>query len=261
MDYRRHQNEILRNRQVWRNKPVLRKIYRTFHRVMARHLSQAPHGLTVELGSGIGNINDILPNCIKTDMFDNPWIDQVENAYALTFQSESVANLLLMDVFHHLQFPGNALDEFYRVLLPGGRLIILEPSISLLGMLIYGGLHPEPLGLMKEITWYTPSVDHLSGQSYYAAQGNAARVFARPRFRNRLKHWHPVTIERFAAIAYILSGGYSRPQLFPESVLPFLERIENLLSKAPFLFATRHLIVLEKRRGLLNKYGRTEVSD
>lgn len=220
---------------------------------MANHLSDLPQGLTVELGSGIGNIKEIIPDCIRTDLFDNPWIDRVESAYKLSFLSSSVANLLLMDVFHHLQYPGNALDEFYRVLIPGGRLIILEPCISLLGLIVYGGLHPEPLGLTRDIVWYAPTADCLDRQSYYAAQGNASRIFTRPRFHRQLNKWHQIKKERFAAMAYVLSGGYSKPQLLPDKALLFLAAFEELFSKAPFMFATRYLIVLEKKKENINE--------
>ena len=71
-------------------------------------------GSVVELGSGIGNIKEVIPKCLCTDLFPNPWLDYVENAYALSFGSASVSNLILFDVFHHLKYPGTALQEFHR---------------------------------------------------------------------------------------------------------------------------------------------------
>ena len=60
-----------------------------------------------------------------------------------------------MSVFHHLEFPGTVLKEFKRVLTQGGRIIIFEPAVSLLGSLIYGVFHHEPTILMKKIKWPT----------------------------------------------------------------------------------------------------------
>lgn len=248
MNCQRHQDEIQLNRHLWQKKAILRKIYGDFHSRMAEQLSGLTQGLTVELGSGIGNIREVIPDCIRTDLFDNPWIDQIENAYALSFLSASVANLLLMDVFHHLQYPGNALDEFYRVLMPGGRLIILEPSLSLLGLIIYGAGHPEPLGLMKDISWYAPSEEYLKSQRYYAAQGNASRIFSYTGFHHKLRKWRQVKKQRIAAITYILTGGYSTPQLLPNYALSIIKALEPLFEKIPFIFATRYLVVLEKRK-------------
>ena len=53
--------------------------------------------------------------CVRTDLFANPWIDQVENAYRLTFGDGEVSHLILFDVFHHLQHPRTALRECRRV--------------------------------------------------------------------------------------------------------------------------------------------------
>ena len=66
---------------------------------------------------------------------------------ALTFADESVANLILFDVWHHLEYPGTALAEFQRVLAKGGRLVIFDPAMGLLGRAVYGLCHHEPLAL------------------------------------------------------------------------------------------------------------------
>src|SRR6185369_16049896 len=102
MDIDRHQQEILLNQSFWQKKPILQAIYREFHRLIAARLSGLDRPLIVELGSGIGNIKDVIPACLRTDLFPNPWIDQVENAYALSFADGTVSDLILFDVFHHL---------------------------------------------------------------------------------------------------------------------------------------------------------------
>jgi hypothetical protein len=101
-----HNIEIEQNRQAWHRKPVLQRAYRDFHRRIAAHIDRSIEGKIVELGSGIGNIRDVIPTCLRTDLFPNPWIDQVENAYDLTFGDGAVSHLILFDVFHHLEFPG-----------------------------------------------------------------------------------------------------------------------------------------------------------
>jgi len=45
----------------------------------------------VELGSGMPDIREVIPNCIRTDLFLKPGIDRVENAYDLSFTNESVS--------------------------------------------------------------------------------------------------------------------------------------------------------------------------
>jgi SAM-dependent methyltransferase len=238
-----HNLEIHQNLGHWRRKPVLRRIYGEFYREIAMRVDLSDSGLIVELGSGMGNIRDHLPECITTDVFPNPWLDRVENAYRLTFAESSVSHLILFDVWHHLEFPGTALREFRRVLLPGGRLIIFDPAMGLLGRIVFGLFHHEPLGLKNRITWTAPSSFCPEGQRYYAAQGNASRIFGRGEFRDELREWQIVEISYFSAFAYLASGGLRGPQLYPSFMLPLFQQFDRLLSRFPRL-ASRMLVVL-----------------
>ena len=67
-------------------------VYQDFYQLIAGHLSKLPDGKIVELGSGLGNIHEVIPDCIRTDLFLYPWIDQIENAYKLSFADESVSD-------------------------------------------------------------------------------------------------------------------------------------------------------------------------
>jgi SAM-dependent methyltransferase len=116
-----HQDLINKNHELWNRKPILRTAYQDLYRIAAAQLSGLPDSKIVELGSGMGHIRDVIPNCITTELFPFPWIDQIENAYKLSFEDESISDLISTDVFHHLKYPGNALDEFHRVLRRGGR--------------------------------------------------------------------------------------------------------------------------------------------
>ncbi len=240
----RHRQEIQRNLELWQRKPVLRKIYRSFHELIARHLSDLEGKRAVELGSGIGNIQEVIPRCLRTDLFAHPWIDQVENAYSLSFADRSLTDLILFDVFHHLRYPGTALEEFHRVLRPWGRVIVFDPCVSALGRLVYGLFHPEPLGLDRDVEWLAPAGFSPDDVDYYAAQGNATRIFVRR--ERELAGWRVVAVERLSAISYVATGGYSRPQLYPQIALPLMRLIDRICDRVPALFATRLLAVLEK---------------
>ena len=246
MDINLHQELIDKNQEYWNRKPLLRTLYGDFYRQISNHLSRLPNGKIVELGSGLGNIHEVIPDCIRTDLFPNPWIDQIENAYKLSFADEMVSDLILTDVFHHLKYPGTALNELHRVLHKGGRVIMLEPYLSALGLFVYGASHDEPIALTNKIEWFAPETwkpDHID---FYAAQGNATRIFVTNKYRLNLKNWKRVETVRLSALAYAASGGYSKPQLYPASFLPMMKRLEKILDLFPTLFATRLLVVLEK---------------
>jgi SAM-dependent methyltransferase len=241
-----HQGLIEKNYEYWNQKPLLRTLYGDFYRRIASNLSNLSESKVVELGSGLGNIHEVIPNAIRTDLFPNPWIDQIENAYQLSFANESVSDLILTDVFHHLKYPGTALKEFSRVLCKGGRVIMLEPCISMLGLLVYGVLHDEPIAVTKQIEWEAPAGWSPGQIDYYAAQGNASRIFFGKSYRHKLGDWKKVETERLSAIAYAASGGFSKPQLYPTSALPLIRKLEKALDLFPSLFATRLLVILEK---------------
>jgi SAM-dependent methyltransferase len=241
-----HQEFINKNIESWNRKPLLHILYGDFYRLIAKNLSSLPDRKIVELGSGLGNIKEFIPDCMRTDLFPNPWIDQVENAYRLSFTDESISDLILTDVFHHLKYPGAALQEFHRVLRKGGRVIMLEPYVSVLGLLIYGAIHQEPVALTKKIEWLAPADWSPDDIDYYAAQGNATRVFIGKKFRSALQPWDRIETIRLSALAYAASGGFSGPQLYPKSILMLIKGAEKLLDLFPFLFATRLLIILEK---------------
>jgi len=241
-----HNDEISLNLRSWEKKPLLRKIYRGFHESIARHVRTDIGGVTAELGSGIGNIKEVIPQCLRTDLFPNPWLDQTEDAYRLSFKSGSVSNLILFDVFHHLRYPGTAFEEFHRVLKPGGRVIIFDPCLSALGLLTYGLLHHEPIAIRDEIKWKAPDGWSPDGDSYYAAQGNAYRIFFQRQHKDLLKGWNVITKERRSCISYVASGGYSKRQLYPTQALPLMRGVDAICDIAPLLFATRLLVVLDR---------------
>lgn len=246
MSVSQHNDEIHQNLVSWEKKELLQKIYKLFYNNIANHLVGSKDSYTVELGSGIGRIKDIIPHCVTTDLFPNAWVDRVENAYQLSFDNDSVTNLILFDIFHHLRYPGTALNEFYRVLVPRGRVIIFEPCISLLGMLIFGLLHKEGLGLVNRIQVFAPKNWSPDDDSYYAAQGNATRIFGSRRYLPYLNGWNVIVKQKMSAISYVASGGYSKPQLYPDNAYPIMKKIDNFCDLLPSLFATRLLVVLEK---------------
>jgi SAM-dependent methyltransferase len=239
-----HNIEIHENRKGWDRKPGLRAIYANFYREIAARVRRDIEGRTVELGSGIGNIKTFLPDCVTTDLFPNPWIDQVEDAYRLSFESGSVSNLILFDVWHHLQFPGTALKEFRRVLAPGGRIIVFDPAMGLIGRFVFGCFHHEPLGLNQPIAWDAPSGSSSKDFSYYAAQGNASRIFAKSECKAQLAAWRITEVTYFSGLAYVATGGFRGPQVVPGFILEWLTSVDSILSNFPWL-ASRMLVVLE----------------
>jgi len=227
-------------------KPQLRRIYRTFYRLISTRINPQVPGLIVELGSGMGTIKDVIPQCITTDLFANAWLDRQENAYQLSFADQSVSHLVLFDVWHHLRFPGNALREFRRVLVPGGQVILFEPAASWTGRLVYHFFHHEPVGLSSAITWDAPA-DFLPGDvDYYANQGSATRHFWWGEAQDRLAGWRVVDVRPIASFAYLTSGGFSGPRLGGKFLDALMRLLDFVTAPFPRMFASRLMVVLQK---------------
>ncbi|MFT3830053.1 MAG: methyltransferase domain-containing protein [Opitutaceae bacterium] len=245
-DLDRHNVEIHENLAHWQRKPLLREVYGDFYRLIAERLSGCPTGPIVECGSGIGNLKGVIPAAVATDLFPNPWIDRTENVFRLSMANDSTAALILFDVFHHLEHPGTALRELWRVLRPGGRLILMEPAAGWLGRVALGLFHHEPLALRAPIVWDAPPGWDPASPRYYAAQGNAWRVFRRKENQSLLEGWALREIAYLPALRWLLCGGFRGPQLCPRAFAPAIRWIEGALAPFPLLTATRMLVVLDK---------------
>ena len=63
--------------------------------------------------------------------------------------------------------------------------MMMEPALSLLGYIVYGLLHVEPIGKAKDIIWFAPEGWDVNQIDYYAAQGNATRIFVQKYFSEK----------------------------------------------------------------------------
>ena len=241
-----HNVEIHENRASWDAKPLLREVYAGFYRMIRDRLPPDRKGAVIEIGSGMGNIKQWIPECVTTDLFPNPWLDRVESVYRLSCADGSASAFVLFDVFHHLRHPGAALAEMRRALEKGGRVILIEPDMGAFGRLIFGKFHHEPIALDEEIEWDAPAGWNPEEHGYYAAQGNASRIFADGELREKLAGWRVLEVKRMPAFSYIGSGGFRGPQIYPRFLLPLVRAVENVFALMPRLFSTRLLVVLER---------------
>jgi SAM-dependent methyltransferase len=239
-----HQAEIQQNLRRWNAKPLLQKIYAGFYDCILALMDRQVSGRIVEIGSGIGNLKSRLPRALATDLFPNPWLDLVCDGYELPFRDGSVSHLVLFDVFHHLEAPNAFLKEARRVLAPTGRLILFEPFISVCSFPIYGLLHHEPVAMGRAINL----ADRLPRpRAYYAAQGNATRLFFRKAIADWPAGWRVFHAEAFSCFHYLLSGGFSKPACYPASRLEAFRRVDAKLSRWPRVFGGRCLVGMSPR--------------
>ena len=231
-------------RRTWAQKPVLRLIYDDFY---ARIAACCRPGRTIEIGGGIGNLKERIKHVISTDLQPAAWLDCVADAQRLPFARACAANIVMVDVLHHLEFPLAFFRESARVLQPGGRAIMVEPAISWGSTLFYRMLHREPVRSRADaLANGSPRADR---DPYESNQAIPTIIATRQheRFHQLLPELRIVRVEWFSFAAYPLSGGFQPWSLVTPGAARRLLAFERKLEAALGRFmGFRMMLVVEK---------------
>jgi SAM-dependent methyltransferase len=229
---------------VWNRKPVLRMIYDDFYE---RIIAACRPGRTIELGGGIGSLKRRVPEVVATDIQFAPWLDCVADAQHLPFAPNSAANIVMVDVMHHIEFPVVFFREALRVLAPGGRVIMVEPAITWGSTLFYRLLHQEPVRTSADLL--IEGRPDPRRDPYDANQAIPTLLAGRDRerFEAMLKGLRVTRVDWFSFAVYPLSGGFKFWSLIPLSLVRRAIRVERALEPLlGRLIGFRMLLVLEK---------------
>ena len=241
-----HKKIDYKNRKIYQNKKLLKIIYDSYYKKVKKNIYISNNKKILELGSGGGNIKKVIKECITSDQFKSKNIDRIENIYKINFKKNSISNIILIDVFHHLQFPSLALKEIHRVLIKNGKIIMVEPAMGLIPRIVYKIFHYEPNGFNLRIKWNNiPKKIPLSNQ-YFAAQSIPWRAFFLKELNLRSRYKIKL-IKPFSDFAFLLSGGYSYKAFYPKFLYSLIKLIDKILTSISIkIFSARMLIVLEK---------------
>ena len=126
----------------WRQKPILSAVYSEFfQRVEANRIA----GLTVEIGGGLGKYRDFAGDVLVSDIQVTSGLDVCFDALHFPFPDSTFSNIVGVDVLHHFQYPARFLQEASRALRHDGRLIFVEPAITVGSFIFYRWFHQEPV--------------------------------------------------------------------------------------------------------------------
>ena len=227
-----------------RRKPILRDFYLecyAFFKEESRHL---PPGMKLELGSGGGFYRTLEKDLTTSDVIPGSDIDLCTLAESLPVKSGSIAAIYMLNVLHHVKDVGSFFNEAVRCLVPGGRVLLVEPANTTISRLIYRNFHHEPFE-PAQYGWTLPPGGRLSG-------ANGALpwiVFHRDRaeFQRRFPSLAVMRYRDFGPLRYLLSGGHTLPQLVPSFASCAITVSERLLAPIHPLCGMFTQIILEQR--------------
>lgn len=217
----------LSHREIINGKKVLRDIYLGWYELFLQEMAELPTGKLVELGSGGGFLKELEPSVVSSDIIDLPSNDMTFSALDMPFPDQSVSGLFMVDTMHHIPDSNKFLKEAERVLLPGGKIVMLEPVNSLWGKFIYKTFHHEPFN--PEGDWTIPATGPLSGAN--GALPWIVFVRDRRKFDTLFRHFKVESITYMNPLSYLFSGGVSRKQFLPDFMFPVIRFFDGLLPK------------------------------
>lgn len=234
------------HRDIILRKEFLRRLYLDHYQLFKDQAKiLAPlKGEMLELGSGGGFLKEVMPEVITSDVEAYPTVDRVALASPLPFADASLKAIFLLNVLHHIPEPELFFKEAQRCLVPGGRIVMIEPFNSIMARFLYKNFHHEPFD--ETVTeWHLPKGGRLSMSN----QAMPWIIFSRDRalFEKRYPSLRIVSMEAHTFLGYALSGGLSWRSLLPGAAYPIIRGLDGLLSKLPSLFPIFQSIILERK--------------
>ncbi len=256
---RKDQAIIDQRAEAWKSRPLLRDVYYEYFNRMRKHFAPGPsvtkpYGAIIEVGGGSGHFRSFYPDMIVTDILPTPHINLAADAMQLPFRDQSINNIVMQDVLHHIPLPLRFFSEAQRVLQSGGRVIMTEPFISPVSGLCYRLSHPEPVNMDAPLFKSQSNpisedpVAVIGSGAFASNQAIPTLLFFRYQrlFERRFPHLTVVHREVHSTMVYPLSGGFSKPVLLPRFAAPAAKMLERMLSPLARWMAFRTLIVVEK---------------
>lgn len=215
------------HRDIILNKKPLYELYQRWYSLFLEEARGLPPGLLVELGSGGGFLKRVMPSVICSDVIELPTNDMTFSALEMPFADQSVSGIFMVDTMHHIPDSARFLEEVRRVLVPGGKMVLIEPANTLWGRFIYRNFHHEPFD--PQGGWTIPPTGPLSG-------ANGALpwiVFIRDiqEFRSGFPDLSIESIEFRDPLSYLFTGGVSHKPFLPGFLFPMVRLADRILPR------------------------------
>lgn len=225
-------NEI---RNIIQKKPSLKNLYIEVYQKYLSSINRSPAGKFLEIGSGAGFVKDIIPDIIASDILAYPGLDKIIDATQMDFPDASLSCICMFGVLHHIPNAPAFFREADRCLVPGGRILMIEPYLGWFSHFIYHYLHHEPCNCKAE-KWEFESKGPLSDAN------SALPYMIFERDIEKFQHLFPALsicrYEPHTPLRYCLAGGLKKWSLLPEGMFNFASWLDKKLIQCSPKFGT-----------------------
>ncbi len=220
---------------------ALGTLYKEWYELILHQLSDTV-GMNLELGCGASFIDKIIKNIIKSDVFLNQNTDLRIDAMEVGLKYENkIANLILVNVFHHISNPELFLRSAEKSLLTGGRIIMVEPSHNIWSRFVYKLVGHEKFD-PEQVNWGFESNDPLLDSN----QALSWIIFKRDykKFKKLFPKFSLVKKKSMMPLSYLLSGGHSYNTKVGKIFIKIIRKLERTFFDSQF--GIFELICIEK---------------
>lgn len=185
----------------------------------------------LEIGAGAGISKNFLNelNVLRTDYLDwgnNSEISSRIDAEDLPYTDNSFDFVFGVDMIHHLNRPYKALSECIRVTKPGGKIVFIEPYVSILSFPIYKLFHEENTTFRYDFKSHGLKSNPQEGD-----QGIGKAMFVNSENIRALlqeqKNITKINVKLIDPFSFFSTGGLTKPLKTSEKFIKFLLLIEK----------------------------------
>ena len=240
--------DLCKQRENIMNNSGLKSYFSFLYEIVNQELETFDSILEVGAGAAISNIF-VSRNIVRTDILPFNEFNVLGDCAMerLPFKDSSFDAVLAFDSIHHSEQPSKAILELLRVTRKGGKIILVEPFVSLLSYLPYKIFHHE------DTSWNFKEQGsiELSLQNHNPETGDqgVSRFII-----NQLSNWRSTNFPKLTVsttylspFSFFATGGVSRPLKTPEIFVKVLIKLENLIPNFIMKFlASRVILTIAK---------------
>ena len=245
LNSKKYSEELARLRRN-SQRPAQRYYYKWLYSKIENELPN--EGKILEIGSGYGMSEDFIEseNIYRTEfMSDVPsGVHGGIDASNLLFDDHSFASTFAVDAIHHIPASLMAIKELLRVTKIGGRVILVEPYVSLLSYPVYKIFHNEKTSMKLDISNHKSWVSEAPEDGNQGVMQNLLKVIA---INKEQVEFRKLKIVYFSPFSFFATGGLSRPIPLPMAFIRAIISFEKYIPSGILrITASRFIVIFEK---------------